>query len=487
MSNIVNIYDRIKQLSFTTSTNNIELANNVSGFDTFRSVYDHNEVILYAITDGVDYEVGSGIFKNKDESSIDEYNYDTIIRYPIKSSNSNNLVSFGPGAKEVFCTYPATHAVYIGSGLGLNTPIKGGVAFWDSANVLNYNANLYWDNNNSLLGIKNNLPAFAIDIGGTGDATSCVRASGYYVGSTGIYFVPRDTYTGGTQIYHFEKNQLNQSTGSNLVFSLSGIVNQHILLSKQAGNTFFAGPEESCESCPDEYPTFRTLVAADIPNLTSTYSTVALLSSTSGTLRTGINNLGSSLSGDFLTFQNQVNSGVAATLVAFENDFDSQITAQSGLIDNFIATSSGRIDNVVSNLSAEFCSVVGSGSSLFTSGPENQSTYTVFPFSYVESQASNGNWDSLNFRYNVPKSGVYLVTANMSLRDIGPSFGTPKYRIAKTSGGSTVNYLEVDMSLPSGVLHSSKSWIIPSNSGDYLFLEYQGYFFNGSSLTIHRV
>lgn len=487
MSNIVNIYDRIKQLSFTTSTNNIELANNVSGFDTFRSVYDHDEVVLYAITDGVAYEVGSGIFKNKDESSIDQYNYDTIIRYPIKSSNNNALVSFGPGAKEVFCTYPATHAVYIGSGLGLNTPVKGGVAFWDSANVLNYNVNLYWDNNNSLLGIKKNLPAFAIDIGGTGDATSCVRASGYYVGPTGVYFTPRDTYTGGTQIYHFEKNQLNQSTGANLVFALSGTVNQNILLNKQAGNTFFAGPEESCVGCPSEYPTFRTLVAADIPNLESTYSTVALLSSTSGTLRTGINNLGSSLSGNFVTFQNQVNSGVAATLAAFENDFDSQVTAQSGLIDNFIATSSGRIDNVVSNLSAEFCSVVGSGSSLFTSGPANQSTYTVFPFGYVESQASNGNWDALNFRYNVPKSGVYLVTANMSLRDIGPSFGTPKYRASKTSGANTTNYLEVDMSVPSGVLRSSKSWMIPSNSGDYIFLEYQGYFFNGSNLTIHRI
>lgn len=487
MSNIVNIYDRIKQLSFTTSTNNIELANNVSGFDTFRSVYDHDEVVLYAMTDGVDYEVGSGIFKNKDESSIDEYNYDTIIRYPIKSSNNNALVSFGPGAKEVFCTYPATHSVYIGSGLGLSTPVKGGIAFWDSANVLNYNSDLHWDNNNSLLGIQNNLPAFAIDIGGTGDATSSIRASGYYVGSTGIYFAPRDTYTGGTQVNHFEKNQLNQSTGSNLVLELSGIVNQHILLKKQAGNTFLAGPQESCQGCPSEYPTFRTLVAADIPNLASTYSTIALLSSTSGTLRTGINNLGSSLSGNFVTFQNQVNSGVAATLAAFENDFDSQITAQSGLIDNFIATSSGRIDDVISNLSAEFCSVVGSGSDLYTSGPANQATYTVFPFTYVESEASAGDWDSLNFRYNVPKSGVYLVTANMALRDIGPAFGTPKYRLSKTSSGNTSNYLEVDMSTPSGTLRSSKTWIVPSNSGDYLFLQYQGYFFNGSSLTIHRI
>jgi hypothetical protein len=131
--------------------------------------------------------------------------------------------------------------------------------------------------------------------------------------------------------------------------------------------------------------------------------------------------------------------------------------------------------------------VVGSGSSLYSSGPTNQSTYTVFPFSYVESQANNNNWDTLNFRYNVSKSGVYLVTANMALRDIGPSFGTPKYRASKTSGVSTTNYLEADMSVPSGVLRSSKSWIIPSNSGDYIFLEYQGYFFNGSSLTIHRI
>lgn len=487
MSNIVNIYDRIKQLSFTTSTNNIELANNVSGFGTFRSVYNHNEVVLYAITDGIDYEVGSGIFKNKDFNSIDEYNYDTIIRYPIKSSNSNNKVSFGPGAKEVFCTYPATHSVYIGSGLGLSTPTKGGVAFWDSANVLNYNSNLYWDNNNSLLGIKNNLPSFAIDIGGTGDVTSSIRASGYYVGSTGIYFEPRGSYTGGTQINHFEKNQLNQSTGSSLIFELSGIVNQNILLKKQAGNTIFAGPTVSCQGCPSEYPSFRMLVAEDIPNLSSTYSTVSLLNSTSGNLRSAINGLGSSLSGNFTTFQNQVNSGVAATLTTFENDFDSQIIAQSGLIDNFIATSSGRIDNVIGTLSAEFCSVVGSGSNLYSSGPNNQTSFTTFPFTYVEAEARSGNWDLSNSRYNVTKSGVYLVTANMALRNIGDSFGVPRYRICKTSGGNTTNYLEVDMSTPSGVYHSSKSWMIPSNSGDFIFLQYQGYFFNGSSLTIHRI
>jgi hypothetical protein len=487
MSNIVNIYDRIKQLSFTTSTNNIELANSVNGFDDFRSVYAHNDIVLYAITDGLDYEVGSGVFKNKDHNSIDEYNYDTIIRYPIKSSNNNNKVSFGPGAKEVFCTYPATHAVYIGSGLGLRTPAKNGVAFWDSANVLNYSSDFYWDDNNSLLGIKNRLPSFAVDIGGTGDASSCVRASGYYVGSTGVYFSPRDTYTGGTQIYHFERNQLNQSTGSNLIFELSGIVNQNILLKKQAGNTIFAGPTVSCQGCPSEYPSFRALVAADIPNLSSTYSTVSLLNSTSGNLRTVINGLGSSLSGNFTTFQNQVNSGVATTLATYQNNFNSQITAQSGLIDNFIATSSGRIDNVVGTFSTEFCSVVGSGANLYSSGPINQASYTTFPFAYVETEARSGNWDLTNSRYNVTKSGVYLVTANMALRNIGASFGTPKYRVCKTSGGNTTNYLEVDMSFPSGTYHSSKSWMVPSNSGDFIFLQYQGYFFNGSSMTIHRI
>jgi hypothetical protein len=487
MSNIVNIYDRIKQLSFTTSTNNIELANSVSGFDDFRSVYAHNDIVLYAITDGLDYEVGSGVFKNKDHNSIDEYNYDTIIRYPIKSSNNNNKVSFGPGAKEVFCTYPATHAVYIGSGLGLSTPAKNGVAFWDSANILNYSSNFYWDNNNSLLGIKNSLPSFAVDIGGTGDASSCVRASGYYVGSTGVYFSPRDTYTGGTQIYHFERNQLNQSTGSNLIFDLSGIVNQNILLKKQAGNTVFAGPTVSCQGCPSEYPSFRVLVSGDIPDLSAIYSTRSLLNSTSGNLRAAIDSLGSSLSGNFTTFQNQVNSGVASTLSSFENDFDSQITAQSGLIDNFITTSSGRIDNVVNTFSPEFCSVVGSGSDLYSSGPNNQTSYTTFPFAYVETEAKSGNWDLSNSRYNVTKSGVYLVTASMALRNVGASFGVPKYRICKTSGGSTTNYLEVDMSVPSGAYHSSKSWMVPSNSGDYIFLQYQGYFFNGSSMTIHRI
>lgn len=483
MTNIVNIYDRIKQLSFTTSTNNIELADSVSGFDTFRSVYSHNDIVLYAITDGTDYEVGSGIFKNKDYSGIDEYNYDTIIRYPIKTSNNNLIVSFGPGTKEVFCTYPATHSVYIGSGLGLATPKKGGVAFWDSANILNYNSGLYWDNNNSLLGIKNNLPSFALDIGGTGDASSCVRASGYYVGSTGIYFAPRNSYIGGTQTRHFEPNQLNQFTGSDLIFELSGVVNQNLLLKKQNGNTFLAGPVNGCVGCPQQYPTFRNLVVADIPDLSSMYVSFSRLVSTSGHLKTYTDNLVTRLSGDFITYQNQTNATIQNSLNVFDNEFDSFLVAQSGLVENFISTSSGKIDNIVSNIAQEFCSVVGSGSNAFTTGPNNQTSYTVFPFSYIESQSSNNNWDLVNYRYNVSKSGIYLITANMMLRNIGPSFGVPKYRLKKNS---TI-YNEVDMSVPSGVFHSSKTWIIPSNSGDYISLEYQGYFFNGSSLTIHRI
>ena len=53
----------------------------------FRRFYAHDDIVFYAITDGTRYEVGSGLFKNKDESAVDSYHVDTILRNPIRSSN----------------------------------------------------------------------------------------------------------------------------------------------------------------------------------------------------------------------------------------------------------------------------------------------------------------------------------------------------------------------------------------------------------------
>ena len=166
--NAVNLYDRVKEISYVLGTNEIQLAGAANGFSEFRRFYAHDDVVFYAITDGTRYEVGSGLFKNKDESTLDSYHVDTILRSPFRSSNSDDsLVSFPDGTKEVYSTYPATHSVMMGSGINssLNTPQRHGIAVWDSENILNYFSNLVFKEAGGI-GVNQSNPMYGLDLGG---------------------------------------------------------------------------------------------------------------------------------------------------------------------------------------------------------------------------------------------------------------------------------------------------------------------------------
>lgn len=361
--NLVNLYDRIKEVSYTVGTGNLGLAGAAVGFSSFASVYSHNDPIIYAVTDGTNYEVGSGVLLRADYDNGDGITYDTLSnRTPIRSSNSNGLVSFPPGTKEVYVTYPATHAVMMGSGLGnLQVPQRKGLAVWDSENILNYDPNIIWDATFNSLGLQQTYPTYGIDIGGEGDVSSAIRASGYYVGSTGVYFQAQNgnesSYPGGTQFQHFEKNRLDQYavsqsllgqlTGSDAVLELSGVVNQYILLKKQNAGSVFAGPPQVCTPpCQPGYPSFRNLVLEDIPDLTSIYATFTQLSNASGALNTSLTDRISAVSG---ALQQQHNSGVALinqSIASGESRFDDYVVAASGRLEDFIITTSGDINNI---------------------------------------------------------------------------------------------------------------------------------------------
>jgi hypothetical protein len=288
----ISIFDRTKELTYTMGTGNVVLSGPVGGFSSFGSSYAYGNNLFYAITDGTRYEIGSGIYASGNQ----------IIRFPFRSTNNNALVSFPEGVKEVFATYPATHSVFTASGIdGYSEPQSGRVAYWSSANILNHDSVLVWDDINHHLGIQNNAPNYAIDIGGE-DNYSLIRSSGLLVGSSGIYFPPANngdiSYEGGRQLAHYEINRLDdyaynnelisQTTGSSAVLELSGIVNQYILLKRQNAGTVFAGPASGCTPpCSPAYPSFRTLVAEDIPDLSSTYATNEALA----TLTTIVNSL----------------------------------------------------------------------------------------------------------------------------------------------------------------------------------------------------
>jgi len=102
MALVVN--DRVKETSVTTGTGSFTLDGAVTGFETFSSAIGNTNTTYYAISlqGGAEFEVGLGTV------SAGALSRDTIL----SSSNSDALVNFSVGTKDVFCTLPASKAVY---------------------------------------------------------------------------------------------------------------------------------------------------------------------------------------------------------------------------------------------------------------------------------------------------------------------------------------------------------------------------------------
>ena len=99
--------DRVKQTSTTTGTGAMTFASAVTGFETFTQGIGNNNTTYYGIFNGgtAEFEVGLGTLNA---------NSTTLTRTTvISSSNSDNAVSFSSGTKDVFCTLPASKAVYL--------------------------------------------------------------------------------------------------------------------------------------------------------------------------------------------------------------------------------------------------------------------------------------------------------------------------------------------------------------------------------------
>ena len=99
--------DRVKQTSTTTSTGTITFASAVQGFETFAQGIGNSNTTYYGIFNGgtAEFEVGLGTLNA---------NSTTLARTQvISSSNSDNKQDFTSGTKDVFCTLPASKAVYL--------------------------------------------------------------------------------------------------------------------------------------------------------------------------------------------------------------------------------------------------------------------------------------------------------------------------------------------------------------------------------------
>jgi len=124
------INDRVKETSTTTGTGTFSLAGAVTGFDTFVAGIADGNTTYYAIflQESTEWEVGLG--------TVTDATPDTLARTTvITSSNSDSAVDFSAGTKDVFCTLPASKAVYLDANGNQATGVVGkveGTNFTDS-------------------------------------------------------------------------------------------------------------------------------------------------------------------------------------------------------------------------------------------------------------------------------------------------------------------------------------------------------------------
>ena len=105
------INDRVKVNATTTGTGAITLGATQTGFDSFGAAIGNNNTTYYTIANqGTnEWEVGVGTLNN---------NSTVLTRTTLISSSSvvnaaYAVVDFSSGTKDVFCTLPASKAVYL--------------------------------------------------------------------------------------------------------------------------------------------------------------------------------------------------------------------------------------------------------------------------------------------------------------------------------------------------------------------------------------
>jgi len=508
--NQLRLFDRVKEITYTQGTQDFALAGAADGFDALGRFYTHDEVIFYAATDGLSYEIGSGIYKSADADPNASYN--SLERYPFRSSNvDNGKVNFNTGVKEVFVTYPATHSVIMGSGISpsLNTPQRKGVAVWDSENVLNYFNNLTFDSALGSIGINQPNHYYGVDVGGNGVSySSRVRASGYYVGPTGIYFqsgnaanaslqLSKSPYTGGVQYVHFTPNLTDDQfsgdlsehqTNAHQVIQVSGDVNQYILLKKQTAHTVFSGPIDDCQpSCSEDYPTFRPLVVDDLPiiDLSGIFAGLSQLIETSGDLK-DYGDARLVTSGNLLVSKI---SGVQDNLTAHINSYQSDFT-------DFETATNSRVDaSLAEARHPRHCSLRGDNNDgnyeqWATDSVNRTANWVKFPFSHVEKESDTGDWSTSDYLYTSPASGSYQINANIYAHFLGSTSDvTNQFRLVTSGNGTIVNYLSTTIyhqNMTQDEVNGGSSWVVDLDIGHKAYLEYKGQPRNFSKMTIHK-
>ena len=111
--------DRVRETTTDTGTGDITLDGAVSSFETFSANFVVNgPEFTYCIQGQTtsEWEVGSGYLSAST----------TLVRDMVyKSSNSDALVSFSAGTKDVFCTISSRDAAYLGRLIAMRMGLAG--------------------------------------------------------------------------------------------------------------------------------------------------------------------------------------------------------------------------------------------------------------------------------------------------------------------------------------------------------------------------
>jgi hypothetical protein len=100
------INDRVKVTSTTTGTGAFALGAAATGFEDFTAIGNSNTTYYTIFNQGTtEWEVGLG--------TLDGTSANLTRTTIISSSNSDSVVTFTGGTKDVFCTLPASKAVYL--------------------------------------------------------------------------------------------------------------------------------------------------------------------------------------------------------------------------------------------------------------------------------------------------------------------------------------------------------------------------------------
>lgn len=102
------VKDRVREATTTTGTGAVTLLGAAAGFQSFSVIGDGNTTYYAIAGQGTnEWEVGIGTYT----ASGTTLSRDIVL----ESSNAGALVSFSAGAKDVFVTYPAENAVFLGA------------------------------------------------------------------------------------------------------------------------------------------------------------------------------------------------------------------------------------------------------------------------------------------------------------------------------------------------------------------------------------